>query len=73
MFPWKRLNYKNEERCFLCGPCQGVTNGTSLEFSQLWDIRQPVRTLAEDIVMIRYRETTNEDVEDFTSASVTVI
>jgi hypothetical protein len=22
--------------------------------SQLWDIRQPVRTLAEDIVKIRY-------------------
>jgi hypothetical protein len=30
----QQLDYKNEERCFLCGPCQGVINGTSLEFSQ---------------------------------------
>jgi hypothetical protein len=29
--------------------------------SQLWDIRQPVRTLADDIVRVRYRETTSED------------
>jgi hypothetical protein len=34
MFPRERLNYNNEERCFLRGPCQGVINGTSLEFSQ---------------------------------------
>jgi hypothetical protein len=33
--------------------------------SELWDIRQPVRTLAEDIVRIRYQETTSEDIEDF--------
>jgi hypothetical protein len=41
-------------------PCQGVINGTSLEISQLWDIRQLVRTLAEDIVEIRHQETASE-------------
>jgi hypothetical protein len=30
------------------------------EMSQLWDIRQPVKTLTEDIVRIRYRETASE-------------
>jgi hypothetical protein len=73
MFPWQRLNYSSEERCFLHGPCQGVINRTSLEFSQLWDIRQPVRTLAEDIVRIHYQETTSEDIEDFMCGAVTVI
>jgi hypothetical protein len=29
----------------------------SLGVSQLWDIRQPLRTLAEDTVKIRYQET----------------
>jgi hypothetical protein len=33
--------------------------------SELWDIRQPVRTLAEDIAKIRYQETTSEDIKDF--------
>jgi hypothetical protein len=28
--------------------------------SQLWDIRQPVRTLAEDIIMIRYQDTSSK-------------
>jgi hypothetical protein len=32
--------------------------------SQLWDIRQSVRTLAEDIVRIRYQQTTSEDIEE---------
>jgi hypothetical protein len=41
--------------------------------NQLWDIRQPVRTLAEDIVRIRYQETTSEEIEDFMCAEVTVI
>jgi hypothetical protein len=41
--------------------------------SQLWDTRQPVRTSAEDIVVIRYQETTSEDKEDFVCAAVTVI
>jgi hypothetical protein len=40
--------------------------------SQLWDIRQPVRTLAEDTVRIRYQETTSEGTEDFMCAAVTV-
>jgi hypothetical protein len=40
---------------------------------QLWDIRYPVRTLAEDIVRIRYKETASEDIEDFMCAAVTVI
>jgi hypothetical protein len=35
MFPRKRLNCNKEKRCFLRGPCQGVINGTSLEFGQL--------------------------------------
>jgi hypothetical protein len=33
----------------------------SLGFSQLWDICQPVRTLAEDIVGIPYQETASEN------------
>jgi hypothetical protein len=37
----------------------------SLGVSQLWDIRQPVRKLAEDIVKIHYQETTSEGIEDF--------
>jgi hypothetical protein len=41
--------------------------------SQLWDICQPVRTLAEDIVQIRYQEMTSENIEDFMYAVVTVI
>jgi hypothetical protein len=41
--------------------------------SQLWDIRQPVRTLAEDIVRIRYQETTSEGIEDFICAAIRVI
>jgi hypothetical protein len=45
----------------------------SLGGSQLCDIRQLVRTLAEDIVKIRYQETTSKDIEDFMCAAVTVI
>jgi hypothetical protein len=41
--------------------------------SQLWDICQPVRTLAEDIFRIHYQEMNNVDVEDFMFAAVTVI
>jgi hypothetical protein len=41
--------------------------------SQLWNICQPVRTLAEDIVKIRYQETTSEDTEEFMCAAVTLI
>jgi hypothetical protein len=41
--------------------------------SQLWDIRQPVRMLAENIVRIRYQETTGKGIEDFMCAAVTVI
>jgi hypothetical protein len=40
-------------------------NVTLTLFSDLWDIRQPVGTLAEDSVRIRYQETTSEDMEDF--------
>jgi hypothetical protein len=56
----QQLN-NNEERCFLRGPCQCVINGTCLELSQLWNTRQPLRTLAEYIVRISYQETTSED------------
>jgi hypothetical protein len=45
----------------------------SLRVRQLWDIRQPVRTQAEDIVKIRFQETTSDDIEDFMCAVVTVI
>jgi hypothetical protein len=41
--------------------------------SQLWDIRQQVGKLAEDIVRIYYQETTSEDIEDFMCAAVTEI
>jgi hypothetical protein len=40
---------------------------------QLWDIRQPVRTLTENIIRIRYQETTSEDIEDFVCALVAAI
>jgi very-short-patch-repair endonuclease len=40
--------------------------------SPLWDIRQSVRTLAEDF-KIRYQEMTSEDTVDFMCAAVTVI
>jgi hypothetical protein len=73
IFPRKRLSYNNDERCFLHDTFQGVINGTSLEFSQLWDIRQPERTLAEDTVRICYQETTSEDVENFVCSAVTLI
>jgi hypothetical protein len=35
----------------------------SLGVSQLWDIRQPVMTLAEDSIRIRYQEITTEDTQ----------
>jgi hypothetical protein len=57
----------------LCDPCQLAIEGTVLELSQLWGVRQPVRTLAEDIVWIRYQETTGEDIEECICAAVTVI
>jgi hypothetical protein len=41
--------------------------------SQLWDTRQTIRTLAEDIVRICYRETTIEDIEEFMCTAVTVL
>jgi hypothetical protein len=41
--------------------------------SQLWDIRQPVKTLAENIVRIRYKETTSEDMEEFMCAAIAVV
>jgi hypothetical protein len=44
----------------------------SLGVSQLWDIRQSVRMLAEDIVGIRYQEATSENIR-FICAAVTVI
>jgi hypothetical protein len=40
--------------------------------SQLWDICQPVRTIADDTVRFRYQETTNEGIEEFMCATVTV-
>jgi hypothetical protein len=39
----------------------------------MWDIRQPARMPAEDIVKIRYQETTGEDIEDFMCSEVTMI
>jgi hypothetical protein len=41
--------------------------------SELWDIRQRLRTLARDIVRICYQETTSECIEDFIYAAVIVI
>jgi hypothetical protein len=37
------------------------------------DIRQPVRTSVEHTVRIRYQETTNEDIDEFMCAAVTII
>jgi hypothetical protein len=55
------LNYNKEERGVLSGQCQRDRNGAILEFNQLWDICQLVRTLAKDIVRVRYQETTSEN------------
>jgi hypothetical protein len=41
--------------------------------SQLWDICQPVRTLAENMVRIRCQETTSEDMGDFMCATAAVV
>jgi hypothetical protein len=38
--------------------------------SKLWDIRQSVRTAAEDIVRISYQEMTSEDIKGFMCAAV---
>jgi hypothetical protein len=46
---------------------------TAGAMSQLWDIRQLVRTLTEDIFMICYQETTSDDIKDFMCAAVTMI
>jgi hypothetical protein len=45
----------------------------SLGVSQLWDICQLVRMLAEDTVRHCYQKTTSEDIENFMCAAVTVI
>jgi hypothetical protein len=71
-FPWQQPKY-NSEWSFLCSLCQGVINGIGLEFGQLWDIHQLVRTLAEDNVPICYQEMTAEDIEDFMCAAVIMI
>jgi hypothetical protein len=34
MFQWQKLNYNNEEQCFLCSPCQDVIRGTSWALHQ---------------------------------------
>jgi hypothetical protein len=39
----------------------------------MWDICQPVRAIAEDVVRIRYQEATNEDMGDFMCVVVIVI
>jgi hypothetical protein len=41
--------------------------------NELWNIRQPVRKSAEDIVRICYQEAASEDIEEFMYAAVTVI
>jgi predicted metalloprotease with PDZ domain len=51
--------------------CLGVKTVGAMR--ELWDIRQPVRTLAENTVKICYQETTSEDIEDFMRAAVTGI
>jgi hypothetical protein len=40
--------------------------------SELWDIRQSVRTLAEDVIRISCQETSSEDIR-LMRAAVTVI
>jgi hypothetical protein len=50
MLPWKRLNYNDEEWCFLCGPWRDVISGTRWELQLvseeksrrlMWDDHQP--------------------------------
>jgi hypothetical protein len=40
---------------------EGCKRNEVLSLVMLWDIRQTVRTWAEDIVRMRYQETTSED------------
>jgi hypothetical protein len=40
--------------------------------SELWDISQPVWTLAEDIIRICYQETTSEDKWEIFACAVVI-
>jgi hypothetical protein len=73
MFVLQQLKTATEERCFLSGPCRDVITRTAGAMSELCDIHEPVKTLAEDTVRIRYQEMTSEDTEDFMCDEVTVI
>jgi hypothetical protein len=44
-----------------------------IQLEQLWNISQSIRTLAEYIVKIHYKETTSENIEDFMCVAVTVM
>jgi hypothetical protein len=57
----------------LRGWCEMPASLAVEAMSQLWDIHQVVRTLAEDILKIHYQEPTCEDIKDFMCATVTVI
>jgi hypothetical protein len=57
-------------RCFNHDIIWELTTGA---MSKLWDIRQLVRSLAEDIVRISYQETTSEEIEDIICDADTVI
>jgi hypothetical protein len=41
--------------------------------NELWNVHQLVRTLAEDSVRIRYKQTAIEDIEDFPCTEVTAM
>jgi hypothetical protein len=49
---------------------RGYKGGQNWSKDHLWDIRQPVRTLAEDVVRIRFKETTSEEIEGFMCGAV---
>jgi hypothetical protein len=50
---------QTQERLCWLGPAANYQTG--LERSPLWYIRQSVRSLAEDILKIRYQEVTSKD------------
>jgi hypothetical protein len=59
-----------EDQCSLCSPCRDAILRTVGAMSELWDIHQTVRMLAEDIVKICYQKVTSGDIEGFICAAV---
>jgi hypothetical protein len=57
----KKLN-SNRGTVFSVRSCREFITMTVGAMSHLWDFRQSVRTLAEDIFKTRYQKTTSENI-----------